>query len=72
MTLSVPVDLKKKMEKFPEMNWSEVARQAFDRKIQDLEFLRKFSAKSELSQEDAILLGREVNKSLAKRYLGKA
>ena len=42
MTLAVPGELRHKMESFPEMNWSEVARQAFNQKISDLEFLRKF------------------------------
>lgn len=69
VTLAVPSDLKHKMETFPEINWSEIARQAFTQKIQDLEFLRKFREKSTLTEEDAIQLGRELNKNLAKRRL---
>ena len=68
MTLAVPSELKDKMEKFPEMNWSEVARQAFLQRIKDLEFLRKFKSDSTLTEEDALRLGRELNKNLAKRY----
>ena len=68
MTLAVPSELKKKMETFPEMNWSEVARQAFMQRIKDLEFLRKFKSDSTLTEEDALRLGRELNKNLAKRY----
>ena len=68
MTLAVPSELKDKMEKFPEMNWSEVARQAFMQRIKDLEFLRKFKSDSTLTEEDALKLGRELNKNLAKRY----
>ena len=68
MTLAVPSELKHKMETFPEMNWSEVARQAFMQRIKDLEFLRKFKSDSTLTEEDAIRLGRELNKNLAKRY----
>jgi len=41
MTLAVPSELKHKMEEFPEMNWSEIARQAFIQRIKDLEFLRR-------------------------------
>lgn len=67
MTLAVPSELKHKMETFPEMNWSEVARQAFTQKINDLEFLRKFKSDSTLTEEDALRLGREVNKSLSNR-----
>ncbi|MBI2137323.1 hypothetical protein HYU12_02270 [Candidatus Woesearchaeota archaeon] len=56
------------MEKFPELNWSEVARQAFIQRIRDLEFLKKFKSDSNLTEEDTLRLGRELNKNLAKRY----
>ena len=68
MTLAVPSELKNKMETFPEMNWSEVARQAFMQRIKDLEFLKKFKSDSTLTEEDALRLGRGLNKNLAKRY----
>ena len=68
MTLAVPSELKNKMETFPEMNWSEVARQAFMQRIKDLEFLKKFKSDSTLTEEDALRLGRELNKNLAKRH----
>ena len=69
ITLAVPEELKKKMESFPEMNWSEIARQAFIQKLRDLEFLREFKSKSKLTEKDALELGAKVSKSLAKRYL---
>lgn len=68
MTLAIPSELKHKMENFPEMNWSEVARQAFMQRIKDLEFLRNFKSDSTLTEKDALRLGRELNKNLAKRY----
>ena len=68
MTLAVPSELKHKLENFPELNWSEVARQAFMQRINDLEFLKRFKSDSTLTEEDALRLGRELNKSLAKRY----
>ena len=71
MTLAVPEELKHKMDTFPEMNWSEVARQAFIQRIRDLEFLRKFKGGSALTEEDALELGAELNKRLAKRYSEK-
>lgn len=72
MTLAVPSELKQKMDGFPEMNWSEVARQAFQQRIRDLEIIKKFKEKSTLSEEDAIRLGREVNRSLSKHYIRSA
>ncbi len=71
MTLAVPSELKHKMETFPEMNWSEVARQAFIQRVRDLEFLKKFKKDSELTEEDALRMGAELNKKLAKRYIKK-
>jgi len=68
VTLSVPEDLKKKMEQFPEINWSEVARQAIKEKAVQLSVLKAIASKSKLSEKDALELGRKINKGLAKRY----
>lgn len=68
MTLSVPKELKNMMDRHPEINWSEVARQSFREKLVDLEFLEEFKSKSDLTEEDALELGRMVNKSLRERY----
>ncbi|MEK6907451.1 MAG: hypothetical protein AABW45_02890 [Nanoarchaeota archaeon] len=67
LTLAVPEELKKKMENFPELNWSEIARQAFIEKIKDLEFLKKFREKSKLTEEDALRFGKQVGIALTKR-----
>ena len=72
MTLAVPSELKHKMDEFPEMNWSEIARQAFSQRVRDLEFLKKFKENSTMTEEDALRLGAELNKKLAKRYVKKA
>ena len=67
VTLSIPVELKQKMDLFAEINWSAVAREAFDDKIRDLEFIRKFKAKSTITEEDALKWGKEVSKGLSNR-----
>ncbi|MBI3032181.1 hypothetical protein HYY69_01795 [Candidatus Woesearchaeota archaeon] len=61
------------MDSFPEMNWSEVARQAFTQKIHDMEVLRKFKEKSKFTETDALRLGKEVSKAVSNRLrrLGK-
>ncbi|MBS3141135.1 hypothetical protein J4405_03250 [Candidatus Woesearchaeota archaeon] len=69
VTLSIPIELKEKMDSFAEINWSAVAREAFDEKITALEFIKKFKAKSTFTEEDALRLGRELNKNLVKRRL---
>jgi hypothetical protein len=67
MTLSIPEDMREQMEEHPEINWSEVARQSFDEKLHELEILESFKADSELTEEDAIELGRKLNADLAER-----
>ena len=39
------------MEQRPEINWSEVARNAFEEKIDDLEMMDRLSSGSELTDE---------------------
>jgi hypothetical protein len=68
MTLALPSELKNRMDGFPEMNWSEIARQAFNQRIKDMEFLREFKKNSTLTEKDALKMGAELNKRLAKRY----
>jgi hypothetical protein len=59
------------MDTYPEMNWSEVARQAFIQKLRDLEFLRRFKLDSNLTKEDALRISAELNRELAKKYTKK-
>ncbi|MFH1211858.1 MAG: hypothetical protein V1659_02920 [Candidatus Woesearchaeota archaeon] len=68
MTLAIPSELKSRMGGFPEMNWSEIARQAFAQRIKDMEFLREFKKNSTLTEADALKMGAELNKRLAKKY----
>ncbi len=72
MTLAVPEELKKRMEIFPEINWSEVARQAFLSKIDDMEFMQKFKEKSTLTEEDALRIGKQISKSVSSKLRKKA
>lgn len=68
MTITVPKEMKNDLDLFPEINWSEVARQAFREKIEDLKFLLEYKKNSKMTEKDAIRLGKEVNRSLHKRY----
>jgi len=67
ITLSIPKELKRKMDLFIEINWSAVAREAFKEKISDLEFLKQFKQQSKITEEEALNLGKELNEKLAKR-----
>lgn len=64
MTLAIPEDLKLFLDRHPEMNWSEVARQAFREKASQLELLDSIAAKSKLTEEDALEIGRRIKKSM--------
>lgn len=68
ITLSLPNEIKKEMEKFPEINWSVIARTAIKNRIMLLNKFKEFSRESSLTEEDAIRLGKEVNKAVSKRY----
>ena len=68
ITLSVPDELKKQMDEFKIINWSAVAREAIAVKAMQLAVLKSFTKDSELTEEDALRLGRKVNKSMAKKY----
>jgi hypothetical protein len=68
ITLSVPAELKKEMDAFNEINWSAVAREAITRKIIMLKKFREFARESEMTEEDALVLGRKVSIAVARRH----
>ena len=68
LTLSIPNELKEEMEKFPEINWSEVTRDSIKKKIVQLNFLKEIRMDSEMTPEEALKLGKELNQLLIKRY----
>jgi len=70
LTLAIPREIKKEMEKHPEINWSEVARQAIVKKIILLKKMDFLLRKSKLTEKEALELGRGINKALSKRYKG--
>ena len=69
LTLSVPKELKQKMDKFDWLNWSSIAREAFVKRMRQIEILEKFEKdfeKSKLTDEECVKLGRELRKSMSK------
>jgi len=66
--LFIPDDLMKEMDVSKEINWSEVARDAIRIKINQLRMLRAITSRSQLSQEDALELGKQINEFLHQRY----
>ena len=68
MTLAVPEDLHEIMRKYHTIKWSEIARQALWNHARKLELMDKLLAKSKLTEEDALEIGRKINKGIARRH----
>jgi len=68
MTLAVPEDLHRIMEKHKDIKWTEVARQAMWEKARKLELMDKLLAKSKMTEKSALEIGREINRGIAKRH----
>lgn len=67
ITVNVDDDLKARMEKHPEINWSEVTRQAIEEKIEGLEMLDELTSGSELTEHDVQEIADTINESGRKR-----
>ena len=50
ITVNVDDDLKERMEKHPEINWSEVTRQAIQKKIEALEVMDELTSESDVQE----------------------
>ena len=68
MSVSVPDKLREKMGQMDEVNWSAVARKAFEQKVKEVDILQKIANKSKLTEKDAQILGNKINKSIAKKF----
>ncbi|MBI2105955.1 hypothetical protein HYT56_03915 [Candidatus Woesearchaeota archaeon] len=68
LTLAISEDLKSTMDSLPEINWSEIAREAISNRAAEFLLFRSIVAKSKLSKKDALKLGSKVNEGLYKRY----
>jgi len=68
MTLAIPADLKEKMDRFKEINWSEVARQAIKERMLLLERMNKMFSRSELTEADVMKYSRQIKKRIWERH----
>jgi hypothetical protein len=63
ITVNVDDDLKERMEEHPEINWSEVTRQAIQEKIETLDVMDELTSKSELTESDVAEIADKINES---------
>jgi len=68
-TITVAVDeaLKERMEQHPEINWSEVTRQAIDEQLTRLELLDELVADSDLTSADADEIAARIDERARER-----
>ncbi len=67
ITVNVDHDLKERMDKHPEINWSEVTRQAIQEKIEALEVMDELTSESDLTESDVQEIADKINESGRKR-----
>ncbi|TLZ74663.1 MAG: hypothetical protein E6K08_09980 [Methanobacteriota archaeon] len=68
LTLSVPDDLYEEMKKHPEIRWSEVARQALAKKLDDLRRLDALLRDSKLTVRDVEEVAKSVKEGVWKKH----
>ncbi|UHH24250.1 hypothetical protein [Halobacterium noricense] len=61
ITVNVDDELKDRMERHPEINWSEVTRQAIQEKIETLEVMDELISESELTESDITEIADRIN-----------
>ena len=68
MTLSIPADLKARMDHFKEINWSEVARQAIFQKTLLMDKMNQMMSASKIAEPDALYEGRKISRKISKKH----
>lgn len=71
VTLTIPDDVKAELKRFSWINWSEVAREAFLKRLKRDEAFKRFDEvlkNSGMTDELASMLGDELKKRVAKRH----
>jgi len=68
MTLAIPEELHKIIKKHKEIKWTEIARQAMWEQARKLELMDNLLSKSELTEKDALEIGRKIKHEIAKKH----
>lgn len=72
MTLALDAETSREVKAHPEIKWSEVARQAIQRKVRELHALDAAFASSDLTEADVKKLADDANKNMLKRLKTRA
>jgi len=68
MTLSIPDELHKKMKKFSEIRWSEIARKAIQQRVENLEEMNRITSRSRFTQKEIEELSKKVKRGIAIKH----
>ena len=67
VTIAVPEELKKRMDARPEMNWSELARRAWKKQLETLEWMDELTKDVNITDGEILEISRKINRGIAKR-----
>lgn len=67
ITVPVPPEMKKKMEKHSGINWKSIAAKAIEEKLKEIEWMDSLLKNSEFTEEDAERIGHEIKNAIWKR-----
>ena len=68
ITLTIPEELKKQLQKHPEINWSAVIRKSMQEQLERIAIAEAIAQKSKLTEADAEEIGNMIKKEIAKRH----
>lgn len=67
MTLTVPKEMYKEMKKHKELKWSDIARQAFQKRLLEIKMVDRMLSKSKLTENDAEIIGHKIKHEIRSR-----
>ncbi len=68
MTLAIPEELHREIKAHTDVKWSDVARQAFEKKVLELHWMDEALKKSTFTEKEANELGHKLKHEMRKRF----
>ena len=68
VTLAVSDNLQKRMKSHSDVRWSEIAREAFEKRIIELEWMEEVLKSSKFTEKDAEEIGHKIKEKIWNRF----
>ncbi|MBI2151998.1 hypothetical protein HYU21_04690 [Candidatus Woesearchaeota archaeon] len=68
ISVSVEEEMKSRMAELEEINWSAIARKAFEDKLKEVEILKRLANLSQLTEKDANDISKKINERMAHKF----